>query len=234
MKMATSKLTSKKKPASDPKVLEVVEVPDENHSVALAKLVTDGTSTAATLQTYAGAGPELGITELVAAMRKAGAETVAGNFGRIERMLTHQFMTLDALFNNLAQRSGRQESFKGIEVLLRLALKAQSQARTTAETLALLKNPCPISGRRTLRRGRSRSTTALPRAREKHKANQTNYWSTTMANGWTVERRQRQAELIRQWQPWEQSTGPQSAEGKTRSSRNAWKGGYRQQLRQLS
>jgi hypothetical protein len=107
------------------------------------QLATDGALTAITLQAYSGGGKELGVTELLAAMRKAGDETVAGELGRFERVLTNQFLTLDALFNNLAQRSGRQESFKGIEVLMRLALKAQSQARATAETLALIKNPMP-------------------------------------------------------------------------------------------
>ena len=51
---------------------------------------------------------------------------------------------------------------------------------------------------------------------------------------WTLERRQRQAELIRQWQPWKQSTGPQTPEGKATSSRNAWQGGHRAQLRELT
>lgn len=54
-----------------------------------------------------------------------------------------------------------------------------------------------------------------------------------MANGWTPERRLRQAELIRQWRPWEQSTGPSTTEGKERVSRNAWKGGQRVQLREV-
>jgi len=54
-----------------------------------------------------------------------------------------------------------------------------------------------------------------------------------MANGWTPERRARQAALIQQWKPWEQSTVPASAEGKTCASRNAWKGGIRPQLREL-
>ena len=45
--------------------------------------------------------------------------------------------------NDMAQRSRRQDTFKGIEVLMRLALKAQAQARSTAEALALLKNPMP-------------------------------------------------------------------------------------------
>ena len=55
-----------------------------------------------------------------------------------------------------------------------------------------------------------------------------------MATPWTSERRQRQAEQIRRWKPWEQSTGPRTAEGKARVSRNAWQGGHRAQLRELS
>lgn len=54
-----------------------------------------------------------------------------------------------------------------------------------------------------------------------------------MANGWTSERRARQAALIRRWRPWEKSTGPRTAEGKARTSRNAFKGGQREQLRAL-
>lgn len=139
----TKNTPAKGKPKRDPKVLEVETPANVTHSEKLAELATDGALTAMTLQAYAGGGAELGITELLAAMRKAGDEVVAGDMGRFERVLTHQFLTLDALFNNLAQRSGRQETFKGIEVLMRLALKAQAQARATAETLALMKNPMP-------------------------------------------------------------------------------------------
>ena len=38
---------------------------------------------------------------------------------------------------------------------------------------------------------------------------------------WTPESRAKQAELIRTWRPWEQSTGPKTAEGKAVSSMNA-------------
>ena len=55
-----------------------------------------------------------------------------------------------------------------------------------------------------------------------------------MVNGWTLERRERQAELIRQWQPWKQSTGPRTPEGKVAASRNAWQGGHCAQLRELT
>jgi hypothetical protein len=41
-----------------------------------------------------------------------------------------------------------------------------------------------------------------------------------MANGWTPERRARQASLIRTWKPWEKSTGPKTDEGKAIVSQN--------------
>ena len=47
------------------------------------------------------------------------------------------------------------------------------------------------------------------------------------------ERRAKQAALIRTWQPWQQATGPRSSAGKHRSSRNAWRGGYRPTLRAM-
>jgi hypothetical protein len=50
----------------------------------------------------------------------------------------------------------------------------------------------------------------------------------------TPEHRKRRAELIRKWKPWEQSTGPKSAEGKAKVSRNGDKGGYRPMLRELA
>ncbi|RRS05060.1 hypothetical protein EIP75_05640 [Aquabacterium soli] len=46
-----------------------------------------------------------------------------------------------------------------------------------------------------------------------------------MANGWTLERKQRQAQLIHTWRPWEQSTGPKTPEGKAVTAKNADKGG---------
>lgn len=53
-------------------------------------------------------------------------------------------------------------------------------------------------------------------------------------NGWTPERRQRQAAAIQQWRPWERSTGPKSETGKAKVARNAFKGGWRPQLRELA
>ncbi len=52
-------------------------------------------------------------------------------------------------------------------------------------------------------------------------------------NGWTPERRARQAQAIRRWRPWEHSTGPRTAEGKARAARNAYTGGRWRRDREL-
>jgi len=55
-----------------------------------------------------------------------------------------------------------------------------------------------------------------------------------MANGWTPERRAKQAALVRNWQPWNKSTGARTPEGKAVSARNAYKGGLRSLTREMS
>ena len=145
--MAAKKSSPKTAPVTppakrNPDAFEIVASAD-TQSQALAKLATNSVLSAVTLKRYSNAGDDLEVPDLVAEMRKAGNEVVEGNMGRVERMLANQAMTLDAIFNNMAQRSHKQDSFKGIEVLMRLALKAQAQARSTAEALALLKNPMP-------------------------------------------------------------------------------------------
>jgi hypothetical protein len=50
---------------------------------------------------------------------------------------------------------------------------------------------------------------------------------------WTAAERQRQAQLIKQWQPWQYSTGARTIEGKAIASQNAFKGAVRQQLKEL-
>jgi hypothetical protein len=140
---ATKKMAPAVTPAkSDPNAFKVV-LSESTRSQALAKLATSSVLSATTLKSYSGAGDALEVTDLMLEMKKAGDEAVAGDLSRVERMLTNQAMTLDAIFNNMAQRAYRQDNFKGIEVLMRLALKAQAQARSTAEALALLKNPQP-------------------------------------------------------------------------------------------
>jgi hypothetical protein len=55
-----------------------------------------------------------------------------------------------------------------------------------------------------------------------------------MANGWTLQRRRRQGELIRSSKPWERSTRPRTQAGRDLVSQNAFKGGTRVVLRALA
>ena len=55
-----------------------------------------------------------------------------------------------------------------------------------------------------------------------------------MKKSWTPERRAQQAACLRTLKPWLRSTGPRTTAGKARSARNAYKGGVRAALRQLS
>ena len=52
--------------------------------------------------------------------------------------------------------------------------------------------------------------------------------------GWTPERRLQQSLKIQQWRPWDDSTGPRTLEGKAASSRNAYRGGVRSMLNDMS
>ena len=54
-----------------------------------------------------------------------------------------------------------------------------------------------------------------------------------MARKWTAEQRAQQADKIRIWKPWQHSTGARTLEGKAIASHNAFKGGVRQQLKEL-
>lgn len=55
-----------------------------------------------------------------------------------------------------------------------------------------------------------------------------------MANGWTPERRERQAELIQRWKPSERSTASGTKAGKAVVSRNTYKFGQWLRLREIS
>ncbi|CAK0754051.1 hypothetical protein CCP4SC76_2490004 [Gammaproteobacteria bacterium] len=74
--------------------------------------------------------------------------------------------------------------------------------------------------------------TRNPRGRERLKTSKANFWRITM-HGWTPERQQRQSEAIRQWRPWERSTGPKTPEGKAISARRGYKGDWRGELRAM-
>lgn len=64
-----------------------------------------------------------------------------GDMARVEDMLLAQAHTLDGLFASLTTKAFKAQHLDVLEQYLRLALKAQNQARATLQTLAELKSP---------------------------------------------------------------------------------------------
>lgn len=90
----------------------------------------------------------LGKTPLNEAVDELSRQTAAVNRGdttRAEDMLVAQAHTLDALFTHLASRALSAKHMGGLESYMRLALKAQNQARATLQTLGELKAPKQIA-----------------------------------------------------------------------------------------
>ena len=162
-------MTDTAKTPPPPRPLAIDGKPHETKSQSLARAVTSGTTNALTLHAFANCGDALDASDLVPAMTRAGDEAVAGDLGRVERMLANQLLTLDAMFNNLALRAVGHAHFKNIELLTRLALKAQSQARATAETLGMLKNPMPYIRQTNIAQGPQQVNNGIPPAHGENK-----------------------------------------------------------------
>lgn len=76
----------------------------------------------------------------------AGRRVNGGDMDRLVGVLVAQTAVLNILFADLARRAHQATSVDQCERYLRLAMRAQSQCRTTCETLGLLKNP-PVFAR---------------------------------------------------------------------------------------
>lgn len=136
-------------PKPNPNALTVNAKPGDDPAAIFAQTFLRPTVQAAfTVQAYhKGSEGELGIGALVTALDEQVDAVNGGNLGRAEARLLAQAHTLDAIFGNLARRAVVQEQLLQYETHLRLALKAQSQCRTTLETLAAIKNPPVIYAR---------------------------------------------------------------------------------------
>jgi hypothetical protein len=164
-----------------------------------------------------------------------------GSLARLEEVLAGQAIALNAMFTELSRMSSGGQYQKQLDLLIRLALKAQSLFRTTVETLSLIKmgpRSTVFARQANIANGPQQVNNApgegsRARARKTRNQRRTKFWRH-MATGWTPERREKQAAAIRSWRPWEHSTGPRTAEGKARSSRNAYRGGLRRTIRELS
>ncbi len=95
-----------------------------------------------TLFSY-GAFRDVSLTDAVASLRETTSTVRDGNLGAAERLLVAQAVALNSMFAELARRAAMNmgEHLQATDTYLRLALRAQAQARATLETLGELKNP---------------------------------------------------------------------------------------------
>jgi hypothetical protein len=83
------------------------------------------------------------LDESIAVIKSNVAEVRAGDLAYVESTLVSQATALNAIFVELARRAALNmgEHLHAMEAYMRLALKAQTQCRSTLETLAEIKNP---------------------------------------------------------------------------------------------
>jgi hypothetical protein len=148
MKMAQPNKAAVKKPP----VLSIPAKLGDNKETLLAKTVLEpSVSNAQALTEIVSAstqdGDELTLPGLVDALRQQCEATAGGSLERGEAMLTAQAHTLDALFMQLVQRTALNfgQHMVAADTYMRLALKAQSQCRTTWESIAEIKNPRAVA-----------------------------------------------------------------------------------------
>jgi len=86
--------------------------------------------------------PETDITEAFSQTLSQAGQVSNGDRSGVERILAAQVLTLNAIFTDLARRA-QVNRLQGeiFERLMRLGLKAQSQCRATAETIAVMQAP---------------------------------------------------------------------------------------------
>lgn len=116
-----------------------------NASPSLAHNATSPEFLSATVLTICHSIDHSQITEMVSELNQQSAAVRADDLSRAENMLIAQAHTLDGLFARLASKALQARHLETLDRYMRLALKAQNQARATLQTLGELKTPKQIA-----------------------------------------------------------------------------------------
>lgn len=129
----------------DPNKLYMAHKEGESSEQAMARVVINPTAQAGvTLQEInKGRFTDTELMSLIENLQLNTESVKNGNIGLSEEMLMSQAHTLDNLFHALTRRAinNMGHYVNTVEIYMRLALKAQSQCRTTLEALSKIKNP---------------------------------------------------------------------------------------------
>jgi hypothetical protein len=133
------------KPKKKAHIVEVQMKPGEREGEASARTIISPTYQAAcTLSYFHAAEDDFEAADLIKKLEEAVAETLKGKkLQESQRMLAAQALALDGIFNVLARMAAgnKNRNIQVFEVPLKLALRAQSQCRSTLEALNEIRNP---------------------------------------------------------------------------------------------
>src|SRR4051812_23016897 len=123
---ATTSITSKSNTFTSR--LKPGQTPDAAH----AEMMVEGLGmNAVTAVGYSKTLGELDLTECMVALVAETRKVQSGDLGGLESTLAAQAVTLNAMFTQLAHQASKMTVVDQIDRFTRLALKAQSQCRTT-------------------------------------------------------------------------------------------------------
>jgi hypothetical protein len=135
---------STRKPPSKGIVLEVRVGDDPDQKEAEAVVGPYLTNAIAYGMSMKGTLGELDLSRLMKAMMESAKRIRDNDFSDVEAMLMSQAAVLNGMFADLAQRAALNRSaghFEASQAYLKMAFKAQNQARMALETLSTVKNP---------------------------------------------------------------------------------------------
>lgn len=120
---------------------------EELHAEQLADGVNSNAFLALLFAQHSGFAKGSEISELVGATQQAVERAKRGGTEQADSLLTSQAIALNAVFLEMSRRAALNmgSHLRATETYMRLALKAQSQCRTTLETLAEIKNPRAVA-----------------------------------------------------------------------------------------
>ena len=137
-------MTQPKKPAGNPKALNLTRPPGQTEAQALSRAaLRPSINCASVIEAYQGnlMGKDVDLSELAAGLNDTFKRVEDGDLSRLEAMLVAQATALQTMFASLARRAATQEHLRQFETFMGLALKAQAQSRATITALVDLKYP---------------------------------------------------------------------------------------------
>jgi hypothetical protein len=121
--------------------LKTDQQPDKSAPLGIVRAVTTPECLSASIITICHGVDPSEVDALVGELSRQTAAVHRGSMARAESMLVAQAHTLDSLFAKLASLALKAPRLGVLEQYMKLALRSQSQARATLQTLAEIKAP---------------------------------------------------------------------------------------------